>query len=377
VQAWIGHLIGRYGAADAGGVRFYNLDNEPMLWNDTHRDVHPAPASYDELRDRAYLYAAAVKAADPGALTLGPVLWGWTAYFYSALDAASGDDWWNHPQDRNAHGGVPFTEWYLQQMRAYEELHGVRLLDYLDLHYYPQAQGVALAPAGNAAIQALRLRSTRSLWDATYADESWIANTDDGPAVRLIPRMKAWVAANYPGTKLALTEYNWGALDHLNGALAQADVLGIFGCEGLDLATLWDPPAAGQPGAFAFRIYRNYDNEGGAFGETSVQASSGDQARLAVYAAQRSGDDALTLVVINKGASPLTSTVTISGFTPAASAAVYRYSAANLGAIVRQPDLTVTAGRFTTLFPASSITLVVLAPGEPAPRRLYLPQINR
>ena len=75
----------RYGTAAHGGVAYYNLDNEPMLWSNTHRDVHPEPTSYDEMRDRTYPYAAAVKAADPTAKTLGPVVWGWTAYFWSAL----------------------------------------------------------------------------------------------------------------------------------------------------------------------------------------------------------------------------------------------------------------------------------------------------
>ena len=47
-----------------------------------------------------------------------------------------------------------------------------------------------------------------------------------------------------PGTKLAITEYNWGGTESLNGALAEADVLGIFGREGVGLATMWDPPAS-------------------------------------------------------------------------------------------------------------------------------------
>ena len=149
----------------------------------------------------------------------------------------------------------------------------MRILDYLDLHYYPAANGVSLSPAGNAATQALRLRSTRSLWDPTYIDESWISDTaNGGVAVQMIPRMKNWVAGNYPGTRLAISEYNWGALDHINGALAQADVLGIFGREGVDLATLWEPPTTTQPGAFAFRMYRNYDGNKSTFGETSVAA---------------------------------------------------------------------------------------------------------
>ena len=51
--------------------------------------------------------------------------------------------------------------------------------------------------------------------------------------------------------------------------LAQADVLGIFGRENLDLATLWSPPDSSQPGAFAFRMYRNYDTNGHGFGNQS------------------------------------------------------------------------------------------------------------
>ncbi|MDX2169683.1 MAG: glycoside hydrolase family 44 protein [Deltaproteobacteria bacterium] len=358
VQEWMQHLIGRYGTAAQGGVRFYNLDNEPMLWSHTHRDVHPAPLSYDELRDRTVAYAAAIKATDPSAATLGPAEWGWTNYLYSALDAAPGGAWWNNPQDRLAHGNVELTAWYLQQLRAYDQQHGVRLLDSLDLHYYPQASGVSLAGAGDAATQARRLRSTRALWDANYTDESWI-----NEPVRLLPRMRDWVNANYPGTKLAIGEYNWGAPEHVNGALAQADVLGIFGREGLDLATLWDPPTATQPLAFAFRMYRNYDGAGGSFGDTGVAASSADQATLAVYAAERGADGALTIIAINKTATPQTSALQLAGFTPGGAARVYRYGAANPAAIERLADVAMPAAGTSLTFAANAITLLVV-PGS-------------
>ena len=356
VSGWLNHLISSYDTAANGGVAYYSLDNEPMLWNSTHRDVHPLPTSYDELRDTALLYAPLIKAADPTAKTLGPALWGWPAYFYSALDQAGGGSWWETRPDRKAHGDMPFVAWYLQQMQAYEQQHGVRILDYLDLHFYPQAENVSLKTAGNAATQALRLRSTRALWDATYVDESWI-----GEAVRLIPQMKEWVTANYPGTKLAITEYNWGGLEHINGALAQADVLGIFGREGLDLATLWELPTATQPGAFAFRMYRNYDGAGHAFGETSLQATSEDQAKLAIYAAQRDSDGHLTAIIINKTGSDLVSSVSLRNFSATTTAKVFRYSSANLSAIERLTDLTVVGGSISTTFPANSITLLELA----------------
>lgn len=174
--------------------------------------------------------------------------------------------------------------------------------------------------------------------------------------------MHDWVNSNYPGTKIAISEYSWGALGYLNGALAQADVLGIFGREGLDLATLWGLPTATQPGAYAFRMYRNYDGQSHGFGETSVPAASADQSQLAIYAARRSSDGALTLIIINKTGTPLTSTVVLSNYLPPATAQVYLYSGANLQAIVRQPDQAVSAGGFTAAFPANSITLVVAAP---------------
>jgi len=351
VSPWIAHLTGKYGTAANSGVAFYNLDNEPMLWNSTHRDVHPAATTYDEMRNLTYQYAAAIKSADPSAKTLGPVLWGWCAYFYSSNDECSeGSDYYGH-------GDMYFVPWYLQQMQAYEQQYGVRILDYLDLHNYPQAGGV-YGSAVDSSTQALRLRSTRSLWDPTYVDESWIDQ-----AIRLIPRMRDWVNTYYPGTKLAITEYNWGALGSINGALAQADILGIFGRERLDLATLWGPPTYSQPAAYAFRIYRNYDGLGHGFGEMSVQASSTDQGKLSVYAAERSSDHALTVVVINKTSQTLTSKLTISGASPTA-AKVYRYSSSNLSAIEQLSDISVSGSSFTTDYAPNSITLFVMTPGS-------------
>ena len=354
VEDWIAHLVSRYGTAAAGGVQFYNLDNEPMLWNSTHRDVHPQAVSYDELRDRTLQYAAAVKAADPTAATLGPVAWGWSAYFYSAADVDAGGAWWETRPDRMAHGDVPFTDWYLQQMAAHEQTTGDRLLDYLDLHFYPQASGVALGPAGDAATRARRLRSTRALWDPTYVDESWIADS-----VWLLPRMREWVDTHYPGTKLAITEYNWGGLEHINGALTQADVLGIFGREGLDLATLWSPPAYSEPGAFAFRMYRNYDGSGSKFGETALGAASADQDQVSIYAAL-SSDNGMTIILINKATEDLTSALSINNFAPAGLAARYSYSGADLSRIIREEDLSITSGGQEIELPASSITLLVV-----------------
>ena len=351
--AWVTDLVSRYGRASAGGVRVYGLDNEPVLWSDTHRDVHPSPTTYDELRNKDQAVAAAVKAADSSALVAGPSDWGWPAYFDTRA-----------PGDKAAHGNVDLAPWYLQQMKAYADAHGgQRILDVFDEHYYPQAAGVALSPTGSAATQALRLRSTRSLWDPSYRDESWIGQCCNG-IVRLVPQMRDWVASSYPGTKIGIGEYNWGGLESMNGALAQADVLGVFAREQVDMAMLWDPPTSTQPGAYAFRMYRNYDGQGSAFGDTWVRSASADQAKLAVYGAQRSTDGALTVMVVNKTSNDLTSPLTLANSPAGRSAQAYRYSAASLGSVQRLPDQPVSASGFTASYPANSITLLVMPPGR-------------
>lgn len=356
VEDWVEHFQNQFGTAANGGVRYYALDNEPMLWDSTHRDVHPTPLGYDELLARTIPIAQAVKSADPGAKTLGPVFFGWTAYFYSALDRADGGSWWNTRSDRMAHGDQPLVEWYLAQLRQHEQTHGTRLLDYLDLHFYPQG-GQSLTTAGDANRQALRLRSTRALWDPTYVDESWIAEP-----VYLIPRMKAWTATFYPGTGTAITEYNWGGLESMNGALAQTDVLGIFGREGLDMANLWDPPTPTQPGAFAFRVFRNYNGAGAKFGDTRIRATSPNQQQVAIFGAQRTTDGKVTLVLINKTAAPVPTTTTLAGLTTAGTASLWRYDATNLSQIRSIGTQAWTSGALALTLPASSITIAELPP---------------
>ena len=385
---WVTYLVGKFGTAANGGVAAYDLDNEPAWWDAVHRDVHPVASTYDEVTNNGIAVAEAVKTADPTAAVSGPVVDYWWNYFYSKKDIENG--WghgnpcyqpWSNPIDREAHGGVPFIEYYLQQFAAYQTAHSVRLLDYLDLHTYFAADNLGFALAGDTNSQIARLNSTRVFWDPTYTDPNYPQpnyTTDSNytascstplQAPQLIPMAKAWVAKDYPGTKVAFTEFNWGGQEHINGALAQADILGIFGAYGLDLATLWGPPnpTSQVPGLMAYEIYRNYDGKNSVFGNTSLASTSGNQGQLSVYGAVRSSDNAITIVVINKTYGDLTSTLSLGNFTPNGVAQVYLYSNANLAAIVAQPNITVTAptgssttSTISTTFPASSITLFVI-----------------
>ncbi len=350
VADWLAFTVGRAGAAAAGGVRFAALDNEPMLWDSTHRDVHPQPATYDEVWTKGRDIAAVAKAVDPTLQILGPDTWGWCDLWTSAADAAG--DCTNGP-DRQAHGGMPFVEWYLAQVCAYEVQHGVRLVDYLDVHYYPQANGVAGTDnVVNEAVATTRLRSLRELWDPSYVSESWI-----GTAPRLIPRLREWIAAACPGTRIALTEYKWGADASPSGALAQAELLAILAREGVDLATRWVVPASGSKAEEAFRFWLGYDGAGAKVQGESVRATTTDVDGVGAYAV-RSPREELFVLLFNKDDEAREVEVAIAA-PVSTSAALWRFTAS--AALGPAGALPVTNGVFSTTLPARSATLARLA----------------
>lgn len=271
IKRWIVAIRADDAKAGKRSVAEYILDNEPMLWNTTHRDVRPDPLGYDELLDRTIQYGTAIREADPDAVIAGPAEWGWTNYFYSAKDAAAG---FERRPDWRAHGDVPLVEWYLHKLREYEQKTGVRILDVVDMHFYPQESKV-YSDETDPTTSALRLRSTRSLWDPSYVDESWIKEP-----IRLLPRMREWVQKNYPGRGISIGEWNFGGEKHITGALATAEALGRFAEFGVTSAFYWTLPPAGSPAVQAFVAYRNFDGKGGRFLDWYLPTTSSEGASL-------------------------------------------------------------------------------------------------
>jgi hypothetical protein len=359
-QAWVQHLVARWGTNANGGLRYYILDNEPSIWHATHRDVRPVGATMDEIRSKTIEFGQRIKTIDPSAFVVGPEEWGWSGYFYSGYDQQYGSTHgWGSLPDRNAHGGADYLPWLLDELRRHQASTGQRLLDIFTVHYYPQ--GGEFSDDVSSAMQLRRNRSTRSLWDPAYVDETWINDE-----VRLIPRLKSWVNAFYPGTAIGITEYNWGAENHINGAIAQADIYGIFGREGLDMGARWATPSAGTPTYKAMRMYRNYDGNRSTFGDTSVAAATANPDNVAAFAAHRSSDGALTIMAINKQlSSSATATIGLANFAHRGAAQAWQLTSAN--AITRLADVGFGGSSFVAQLPPQSITLFVIPPQAAPP----------
>jgi hypothetical protein len=229
-------------------------------------------------------------------------------------------------------------------------------VDWLDIHFYPQGNGVAglegsQSVEDSAATVAARLRSLKELYHPTWNSESWIS---DGAikVVQLIPRMRAWRDTYCPEMKLALAEYKWGKDDTLSGALAQAEALAVFGREGLDMALRWVAPESNSLAEDAFRLYRNYDGAGGQVTGDSVRAVSSDLDGVASYAV-RSTTGQLFVLLFNKDTVAREVTVTVNGGI-LGNLGLWRLDGAGV------TGLGATAGTptgFTVTLPARTVTL--------------------
>jgi glycosyl hydrolase family 44 len=349
-QKWIKHLVATWGRSNKGGVGYYLMDNEPSIWFSTHRDIHPIGPHADEYRDKVVAESAAIKTLDPKAKVVAAEEWGWEGYFYSGYDQqyAAEHGYCCFPDHEGMQGGMDYMPWLLSQWKT-----AGHPVDVVSVHFYPQ--GNEDSNDTSQATQLLRNRSTRQLWDPNYTSESWI-----GAPVYLIPRMKQWIADEYyADTPIAITEYNWGAENHINGATTQADIYGIFGREGLDMATRWTVPASTTPTYKAMQMYRNYDGHDGAFGETSVLASVPNPDNLSAFAALRNTDKTMTVMVISKvlsGTTPIT--LQLGHFKTSGTAQVWRLTSSN--AIQRAADIAWSGGALHDTEPAQSITLYVL-----------------
>jgi hypothetical protein len=328
----------------------FSLDNEPDLWSSTHAEVHPDPVTYAELWERNNRFAKAIKDAWAEAEITGFVSYGYNGFV--SLQGAS-----------DANGRV-FIEWYLDQAQAAEKSEGKRLIDYLDLHWYSEAQGgsVRVTESNNSdAVVQAREQAPRSLWDSSYKETSWICDDYLQGPIDLLHWLFDIIDAHYPGTKLAFTEWNYGGGNHISGAIAAADVLGIFGREGVGLAARWPLQDDESFSDAAFRAYRNYDGQGAEFGDTSILADSSDIANVTAYASiQASQPERAVVILINKAQTAKTAALRIAHPSAFTKAQVYVISSAS-AELVRGADVTASAANaFKLSLAAQSVSVIAL-----------------
>ena len=262
----LNYLFNTVGMAGTGGAKFYDLDNEPALWNSTHPMIHPAQPTCAEVLGKGVSLSTVITSMDPNAQVLGPVCYGWAEYVNN-----------QSPSDvslltpYNNGNDIQYLNYYLAGMKTASTSAGRRLLHYLDLHWYPEAtgsNGVSQVRITNddvsQGVAIARMEAPRSLWDPTYTETSWITQYSTGGPITLIPRLQAAVSQYYPGTKLSFSEYQYGAGEDISGGVAEADALGLLGKYGV-YATRWDDGTSDTYVKAAYLMYLDYDGANSKF----------------------------------------------------------------------------------------------------------------
>ena len=173
--------------------------------------------------------------------------------------------------------------------------------------------------------------------------------------------MQGKIADNYPGTKLAFSEYNYGGGSDISGGIAEADVLGIFGRSGVFSANEWalvpkEPFIAG-----GFAMYRDFDGKNGAFGDISVSATTNDVPDTSVYASLDSvNPNRMVLIAINKTGRPILAGVKLNGRKSFGVASVYLLSRGNPKPLHAGEIQIKDLGDFTYAMPSYSVSTINL-----------------
>ena len=292
---------------------FYDMDNEIDIWGGTHVDVHPNPTTYPELRDIYLTESRNLKTWDPAAVRLGPVSCCWYFYWRSATGAS----------DTSSHGGVDFIPWWLNEVAWSDAVAGTRSIDIFDIHAYPDADTGSLS---KSALQALAVSIYRDWWDPTfpsaaaYIRNDGFSNEPLEPMPFRIPRMRAIVNSEYPGTQFSITEWSaaFAGESDFSTALGDADAYGVLGRERVALASRWTAPSPSNPNYLALKLFTNYDAAHHGFATTSVSDTNDSNPNLfSSYAAVNSAGTQMTLLVLNKDPANTASVqFAFSGFTP-------------------------------------------------------------
>ena len=357
MDEYMNFLINKYGnASTATGIKGYCLDNEPALWVTNHPRIHPTQATCAEIVQKNIELAKTVKRVDPYADTYGLL-----AYGFGELNTFQGAKDWDDLKLKGNYNW--FLDYYLDSMKKASDTEGKRLIDVVDLHWYPEAKGggeriVFGKDLANIECNKARLQAARTLWDTTYTEDSWIAQYSKDK-LPLLPTIQNSINKYNPGTKIGITEYSYGGDDHITGGIAEADVLGVFGKYGVYFASVW---GGGSYTASGFNIYTNYDGKGSKYGDTKVKAETTDIENSSVYASVDSKDDSkLHIMMINKNYdSPMTVNFNVANNKNYTSGRVFAFDRGSVNIYEKPAIDSISGNKFSYTVPALTVCHIVL-----------------
>ncbi|MDP3643882.1 MAG: glycoside hydrolase family 44 protein [Bacteroidota bacterium] len=261
---------------DKTNIRYWNMDNEPEIWSGTHDDVMKTQCTAEEFMQLYFKVAKAARAKFPDIKLVGPV---------------PANEWqWYRWGDGSTTGGKPWLEFFIKRIAEEEKASGIKLLDVLDIHFYPGETDATncvqlhrvyfdrnyVYPGANG------VRTVNGGWDTSINKEYILGRCSDW--------LVKYKEANH-GVTFGVTETDIGSTNPNVQAIWYASTMGEFMKQGVAIFTPW----SWKVGMWeALHLFSRYNQE------NFVQAASQNEVLISAYPTVNETADSMTVVLVNR-----------------------------------------------------------------------------
>jgi hypothetical protein len=329
---------------------YWNMDNEPDIWNGTHDDVMPTQIPASQFMDRFIAVAKKARALFPEIKICGPVTtseWQWYKWGNEAITIDGKYSCW--------------LEYCIKRLADEQKASGIRLLDVVDLHNYPYA---------TSDVDALQLHRIYYDKNYEYPGANGVKTINGGwdnsqTKEYIFQRINDWLdkyfGANH-GITLGISEWGPSANNPNVCSVVYGSALGTFANNGVELFSPWNWETGMWETLHLFSRYAK---------KYSVSSTSSLENTVSAYATVNESADSMTVIIVNRDMSiPRNVTININGF----AAGFGTYSALELSSLpanetfkshtdnaLKKNIVTVISNSFNSTVPALSTTAVLLA----------------
>ena len=336
---------------DMKRFEYWSMDNEMEIWDGTHSDL-PLTVTQQFLVERYLDVAKKARAAWKDVKLTGPVTaneWQWCGV---KSDPNAGED-------RN----YCWLEYFIKKVAEAQKTSGVKLLDVLDIHWYPAEKSYEE-----------RINWHRVFFDTTYvySGANGIKKVNGGwdnsiNKEFIFKRLNDWMNAYFGenhGIGLGLTETDITSDDAMLTALVYASFLGTFMDHGVELFSPWGWGAGMDEVAHLFIRYGH---------DFRVASTSNNDSLVSAYSSVTEALDSMTIILVNRSekesqsvnlsvenfdANSAAKTLTLSGL-------VGETFVSHTKNALQSGNAVVAAGKISLELPAKSITAILLTNRNP------------
>jgi hypothetical protein len=279
--AILDHWFGTNGLGlDKNQFLYWNMDNEPDIWNGTHDDVMGTiqlPAS--EFMDRYIEVAKKARALFPEIKICGPV-------------TTSEWQWYKWGDESIVINGKYYCwlEYFLKRISDEEEATGIRLLDVVDLHNYPYA------PTDLDALQVHRMYyDTHYDYPGANGVKTINGGWDNSQTKEYIfKRINDWLTQYFGenhGITCGISEWGPSSSNPNVCSVVYGSILGTFANYGVEYLTPWNWNAGMWETLHLFSRYaKNY----------RVSSTSSLENTVSAYTTINESADSMTVIIVNR-----------------------------------------------------------------------------